>query len=89
MRHPIDPTKKRKLTKKDITKIEPLLVDIMEDGKVVYELPSLENIRSRRDDDLSLTDSGVKRLVNPHVHHVSLSQAVWEKKEKLIEQMKG
>jgi nicotinate phosphoribosyltransferase len=29
-------------------------------------------------------DAGVKRLVNPHVYHVSLSEQLWDLKQRLI-----
>ena len=31
-------------------------------------------------------DPGVRRLVNPHIYHVSLSQPPWDLKQELIEQ---
>jgi nicotinate phosphoribosyltransferase len=30
--------------------------------------------------------SGVKRLVNPHVYHVSLSSRLWDLKQELVQQ---
>jgi nicotinate phosphoribosyltransferase len=29
-------------------------------------------------------DPGIRRLVNPHIYHVSLSQELWELKQNLI-----
>jgi nicotinate phosphoribosyltransferase len=29
-------------------------------------------------------DPGIRRLVNPHVYHVSLTQSLWELKQRLI-----
>ena len=34
-------------------------------------------------------DPGVRRLVNPHIYHVSLSQRLWDLKQTLIEAAKG
>jgi nicotinate phosphoribosyltransferase len=46
----------------------------------VYELPELDEIRARRRADLDRLDPGVRRLINPHVYHVSLTQALWDLK---------
>ena len=34
-------------------------------------------------------DPGVKRLMNPHIYHVSLSEKMWQRKQKLIAAMKA
>jgi nicotinate phosphoribosyltransferase len=31
-------------------------------------------------------DSGIRRLVNPHIYHVSLTQQLWDLKQELIAQ---
>lgn len=89
LRHPVDPAKKRSLAKKNISEIEALLEHVLKEGKLVCELPSLDEIRRRRDRDLSRTDSGVKRLVNPHIYHVSLSEALWKAKKTMLDNLKG
>ena len=85
LRHPAQYHKSRTLEKYEILRIEPLLVDIMRDGKLVYELPSLEDIRQRRREDVALLHSGVRRLLRPHIYHVSLTQRLWDRKQSLIE----
>ncbi len=84
LRHPVERAKSRTLDRNDISGMEPLLVDIMVEGKVVCELPSIEEMRRVRNDDMARLDAGVKRLVNPHVYHVSLSEQLWELKQQLI-----
>jgi nicotinate phosphoribosyltransferase len=84
LRHPIQRTKSRTLDRGDISAIEPLLVDIMKEGKVVYDLPSIDEMRKVRSEDIERLDAGVKRLVNPHVYHVSLSEQLWDLKQQLI-----
>jgi nicotinate phosphoribosyltransferase len=59
---------------------------VYSNGKQVYAPPSIETIRTYRDQDLRLLDPGVRRLVNPHGYHVSLTQTLWEMKQGLIEQ---
>ncbi|HHH41861.1 MAG TPA: nicotinate phosphoribosyltransferase, partial [Chloroflexi bacterium] len=71
LRHPSDHTKHRTLRQEEIAEIEPLLVPVLEEGRLVYELPSLEAIRRQRQADVERLDPGVRRLVNPHVYHVS------------------
>jgi nicotinate phosphoribosyltransferase len=85
LRHPVQRAKSRTLRMDDdISGIEPLLIEIMKEGKLVRELPSIEDIRKIRRSDVERLDPGIKRLVNPHIYHVSLSQQLWELKQALI-----
>jgi nicotinate phosphoribosyltransferase len=88
LRHPLDHTKYRILDQQHIAEIEPLLVTVLRDGKLVYKLPSIEEMRQRREADLNRLDPGVRRLTNPHIYHVSLTQRLWELKQSLIEAVK-
>jgi nicotinate phosphoribosyltransferase len=88
LRHPIERTKSRTLEHSDISAMEPLLVDVMKEGKVVCELPSIEEMRRVRSGDTERLDAGVKRLVNPHVYHVSLSEKLWDLKQQLVSQVR-
>ena len=63
---------------------KPLLVDVLKDGKLVYEFPSIEAIRERRKADLARLDAGVLRIVNPHIYHVSLTTKLWTLKQDMI-----
>jgi hypothetical protein len=49
LHHPFDHTKSRTLTASELSKIEPLLEDMLIDGKLVYELPTLQQIRETRE----------------------------------------
>ncbi|MDR3627491.1 MAG: nicotinate phosphoribosyltransferase [Ignavibacteriaceae bacterium] len=89
LRHPGDQTKKRILKKNQLTKCEPLLIDILKEGKLVYEFPSIEEIRKVKQKDLGHLDTGVKRLINPHRYHVSLTPKLFELKQDLIAKMRG
>lgn len=82
--HPADPNKCRTLDRMRITGIEPLLVDVLLEGKLVYDLPTLETMRAQRITDVERLDPGVRRLLNPHVYHVSLTERLWELKQRLI-----
>ncbi len=85
LRHPSEPTKYRTLSRSQITEIEPLLVDILCEGKLVYEFPTIQELRQRRIADLERLDDGVRRLMNPHIYHVSLTERLWNLKRELIE----
>ncbi len=89
LHHPSDHTRLRYLLSREISAIEPLHVEILRAGRLVYELPDLEAIRQRRVADVAQLDIGVKRLVNPHIYHVSLTQRLWDLKQELIQSLSG
>ena len=59
-------------------------MDVLSEGRLVYELPSIEEMRSRRRSDVEKLDAGVRRLMNPHIYHVSLTKPLWDLKQELI-----
>jgi nicotinate phosphoribosyltransferase len=85
LHHPTLHTKYRTLRRSQVSEVEPLLVDVLQGGKLVYDLPSVEAIRERREGDIERLDPGVKRLMNPHEYHVSLTQRLWDLKQELIQ----
>jgi len=88
LRHPSDYTKYRILNRNQITEIEPMLVEVLREGKLVYDLPSIEEMRENRRADMNRLDAGVKRIMNPHIYHISLTQRLWELKQNLIESLR-
>jgi nicotinate phosphoribosyltransferase len=84
LHHPTEYTTHRALERGEVSQAEPLLVDVLKDGRLVYDLPSVEDIRARRQADVERLDPGVRRLVNPHVYHVSLTERLWELKQELM-----
>ena len=84
LRHPTDQTKRRKLKSENLSKIEPLLVSVMDGGDIVYDPPGLDEIRTLREKDMNRLYPGVKRVMNPHHYHVSLTQKLWDLKQELI-----
>jgi len=88
LHHPSEPQTSRTLDKSEISQIEPLLVDFIKEGKLVCDLPSIDQMRKLRDTDLEHLNSGVKRLVNPHRYHVSVSNKLWNLKQRLINSRK-
>jgi nicotinate phosphoribosyltransferase len=85
LHHPTQHTKYRTLKRDEMSEAEPLLVDILQEGKLVYDLPSIQDMRERRQADVARLDPGVKRLMNPHRYHVSLSARLWDLKQELIQ----
>lgn len=59
---------------------------IFDQGKLVYQLPSLEEIRSYVQENLELLWDEYKRTMNPVEYPVDLSQACWDNKMRLIHQ---
>jgi nicotinate phosphoribosyltransferase len=68
---------------------EPLLKLRLEDGKPVGTLPSLEEIQKHMKADLETFDDSYKRLLNPHIYKVSITQALRNLKLELIRNYLG
>jgi len=88
LHHPTEYTVTRTLAKEEISSIEPLLEDIYLDGEMVYQSPSIEEMRERRRKDMACLDPGVKRIMNPHIYHVSLTERLWKLKQELAATLK-
>jgi nicotinate phosphoribosyltransferase len=85
LRHPTDHTKYRSLDRAEISEVEPLLAHVLEEGRLLYDPPGIEEMRRTRETDVERLDPGVKRLINPHMYHVSLTQRLWGLKQDLIQ----
>jgi nicotinate phosphoribosyltransferase len=79
---PLDPTKRRHLDAAQ--PYEELLAPMFRGGKRVYESPPLTAIRARTAAQLATFHEGHKRLKNPHVYPVGLSQSLHERKTAMI-----
>ncbi len=84
LRHPSMATRRRFLGQDEIDHVEKLLVPVILDGKVVYDKPTIKQMREVRDADIDCLDPGVRRIMNPHIYHVSLSKKLWDLKQSLI-----
>ncbi|MEW6219173.1 MAG: nicotinate phosphoribosyltransferase [Thermodesulfobacteriota bacterium] len=84
LHHPVDHGKRRHLEPGALSGLEPLLVDVVRDGTPVQEPQDIAVFRQRRQLDEERLDAGVRRLINPHVYHVSLSSRLWDLKQRLI-----
>lgn len=65
-------------------KAVPLLTPIFVDGKLVYNKPSLEEIRKRKEQLFETLWKEVIRLKNPHEYYVDLSKDLWDLRQALI-----
>ena len=63
-----------------------LQVPIFKDGKLVYKLPSLEEIRTYCLEQVDTLWDEVKRFDNPHSYYVDLSQKLWDIKYGLLKE---
>lgn len=61
-----------------------LLARIYDHGKLVYVLPTVQEIKKYCEDELDRLWIEVKRLSNPHIFYVDLSPKLWDVKEKLL-----
>ncbi len=85
LHYPTEHAVQRVLEREDVSEVEPLLVDVLRDGILVCDLPSIEEMREQRQADVERLDPGVRRIINPHIYHVSLTERLWELKQTLIE----
>lgn len=65
--------------------VQELLVPIFQGGKLVYQIPSIEESRSWCAQGVDALWDEVKRFENPHHYYVDLSQRLWDIKQKLLE----
>jgi len=84
LRHPAEIDRKRILKKQSVSVIELLQKDILKEGKLLYNMPDLSDIRQICESDLKMIDPGVKRIVNPHIYHVSLTEKLWNLKHSML-----
>jgi nicotinate phosphoribosyltransferase len=68
---------------------EPLLKLYLKDGQPVREEPSLEEIRRTVKEDMDIFDPSYKRLLNPHIYKVSISERIRSIKLDLIKNFLG
>jgi len=88
LRHPTEQRRQRVLENDGVSRMEPLLTEVMVDGRRVGDQPSIEDMRTLRQADLASLDPGVKRLMNPHEYHVSLTQRLWDSKRGLVNDLR-
>lgn len=66
-----------------------LQVPIFRNGKLVYQLPTLDEIRNYCRQQVDTLWDEVKRFDNPHTYYVDLSQRLWDIKYDLLKKNAG
>jgi nicotinate phosphoribosyltransferase len=82
----IDPNNPLRRKKVDSGHRIELLLPIVKSGDIVYEFPSIEQIRHHRKDDLMHLHESHRRLHNPHEYKVGLTYKLWQQKEQMLNQ---
>jgi nicotinate phosphoribosyltransferase len=75
----------KKMTLRDFYHKE-LLVPVFVKGRLVYDKPSIRDIAAHLVDEKATLWPAFKRMVNPHVFHVDLSQKLWKMKQRLLDE---
>lgn len=83
--HPFQPGVRRELRREDVTEVEPLQDVVFAGGQRRHDHPTLDDLRARCRQDIERLDSGVRRLVNPHLYHVSLSDRLHRRQQETVE----
>ena len=82
---PVHTWKRKTLT--DFTARE-LLVPVFKDGKQVYVLPSIHEIKEHCKREIEFVWDEVLRFENPHNYYVDLSQKLWDIKNEMLHKMR-
>ncbi len=64
--------------------VKELTTTIIKDGKLVYKLPSVQEIAAYHKNAYAELWNEYKRLLNPHIYKVDLSQKLYDIKEELL-----
>ena len=67
---------------------KPLLEIIFKDGKLVYDLPKINDIQTYCQQQIDTLWDEVKRFENPHKYYVDLSEKLWNIKNQLLKENK-
>ncbi len=83
--HPTDVGVSRRIG--EVSDLEPLLEPLP--APPSDERAVIEAARERRRGDIDRLDAGVRRILNPHVYHVSLSDAALKLKHRVMSELTG
>lgn len=83
LHHPYRSGIGRTIAAADITRVQELLQPAFADGAAQVD-GDIGAARQRREADLERLDPGVRRLVNPHIYHVSMTAALKRLQDDLI-----
>lgn len=66
--------------------VRDLQVKVFSNGKLVYDLPKLSDIKKYCEQQVDTLWDEVKRFENPHTYYVDLSKRLWKEKHRLLEE---
>lgn len=84
---PLDSTK-QKVLQNDLEG-EDLLQPIFRQGRLIYDLPALNDIRTRTLSELAKFHVGIKRFMNPHQYAVGMEKSLYDLKIDLIKNIRS
>ena len=84
--HPTDRWKKITFENYEIRSLQK---DIIKNGKLACRLPSLQEIKKYAESELNSFWDEYKRLDNPHVYKVDLSDELYELKRSMLDKLRG
>jgi nicotinate phosphoribosyltransferase len=80
---------RRSLDASALSEVEHLMATMFDHGERKDGSPEIEELRERRIADLARLDPGVRRLVNPHIYHVSLTAGMKQLQRDLVAEALG
>ncbi len=78
----------KKITFENYT-VRMLQVDVIKDGKLVYDLPDLKTIKAYAKQELESFWDEYKRLDKPHLYKVDLSDGLYDLKQKMLSDIRS
>jgi len=84
--HPIERWKKTTYTNYTVKNLQ---VDVIKNGELVYNMPTLKQIKAFAKEELDSFWDEYKRLDRPHVYKVDLSDKLYELKKSMLEVIRG
>ncbi|TCS96992.1 nicotinate phosphoribosyltransferase [Hazenella coriacea] len=80
--HPVHTFRRKEVT--NYTAV-PLLKNIFQNGQLVYDVPTLNQIRDYHEEQLKLFWEEYLRTLNPEEYYVNLSEPLWQQKQDLLQ----
>jgi nicotinate phosphoribosyltransferase len=81
-------TWKQMILKSGSYSIRELLIPIFHQGQCVYDSPSVMDIKNYCQQELSTLWDEYRRLINPHIYPVDLSEKLYSLKQKMIDNLR-
>ncbi|AIO18501.1 Nicotinate phosphoribosyltransferase pncB2 [Candidatus Izimaplasma bacterium HR1] len=83
---PIHTWKRKEVTEYTLKEMQ---VQIFKAGKLVYDIPTLEEVKSYAQENLKELWSELRRFSFPHKYYIDLSQKLWDVKNSMIEKYRN